>query len=257
MQRRTAAGPALLVVLLLGVLATTAACGDAVGTVDSPVAAGGTQSSDGCPPPATDGENAAVDYVAFLHVDGAMYVMQSTADRTALDPSRVGEVVDVIRCTLSERHPELHRQLQDGDAAFLPTGSKVHAFTGGDRRLRLTAQDEDGTWRIYEADRTKTAQTGADLLDLGAGVRSIEVRDAETGETVLTSTADPATVTRITDDVLAAKVLRDPPEDSEDMRFVRFVLDDGTFLQRTWYPSDGVLAGALRAPASLDALQPH
>jgi hypothetical protein len=120
--------------------------------------------------------------------------------------------------------------------------------------LRLAVR-EDGVWHVYEVSDVKGAHGGADLLDISGDVRSIELRDGDTGSHVLTTLSDRSKVSRIVAGVLSA---RTTPVDFEALDesplFVRFVLGDGTYVERPWHVKAGLLATQLAAPQELALL---
>ena len=56
--------------------------------------------------------------------------------------------------------------------------------------------------------------------------------------------------------VLAAPAFASPPDDLGSPVFVRFLLADGTWVQRPWNREGGVLAQQIEAPAELEQLFP-
>jgi hypothetical protein len=195
-----------------------------------------------------------IDWVPFVRVHGRTFTAAGSSQPIVVRADRVGDVVGVVGCRIADAVMDPSYRPRDGDAAFLPVGTAVHAFSGGRSDLRLAAP-ENGSWRVYEVTDLPAARTGADLLDLGAGVVRIELRDGDTATHLLASVSDDTTVRRIVRAVLAAATVPLKPGGvSESPLFVRFVLPDGTFVERPWQVRARLLANRLRAPAELSLL---
>ena len=146
--------------IALGVALMLAGC-----SIDSQVGTGvqatatmssSLQQSSGCPSLAiTPGHGVAVDYVDFIHAYGTFYVIPESLGLppqvvTAAD---IGDVQLVVGCALSPLNDQAGAAPptpRDGDAAFVPAGTPVHAVKGWPKSCRLAAQ-HDGGWHIYLA----------------------------------------------------------------------------------------------------------
>lgn len=252
MTSRTAALAALAATVALLV----AGCGSEQPT--RVVTTAGTHGPPGCPPPDASPEGdrrAVIDWVDFVQVDGRMYSRYGDSSPARVAPALIGPVQARVLCTISEVVSDPDFVMRDGDASFLPAGTELHSFSDARPALRLAVQ-VGGIWAVYETTDVPQARTGADLLDLGGEVRSVELRDADTAERVLASVDDQVSVRRLVAEVLAAPVIANPPDDLGSPVFVRFLLADGTWLQRPWSREAGVFALRVEAPAALAQLFP-
>jgi hypothetical protein len=238
-------------VVAAAAVAVLAACGESAPTrtvsagIDAPsscVSAGGEGS-------------AAIDWVDFVHVRGRMYTHLGP-DSPTVPATAVGAAEARVLCRIADVVGDPSYRPRDGDAAFLPEGTELHRFGDAAPALRLVAL-VDGAWRVYEVMDDATARTGADLLDLSGGVDGIDLLDGETGQRVVATVDDPATVRRLVDAVLAAPTLASAPDDVGDPVFLRFRLADGTTITRAWHRPAGVLAMRIDVPAELDAAFPQ
>lgn len=205
-----------------------------------------------CPPPDA-ADNAALDFVPFVVVDGVMF--HSTFSPTVTVPeSALGDVVATVRCRIADTVGNPEFLPREGDAAYLAAGTELREVVGYRTDFRLAAREE-GAWRLYEPHEVPGAETGADLLDIGGKVERIHLVEGDRGEDVLRTVDDPAVVRRVVDAVLAAPVLADDTRfdrmGNEATMFVRFDLVDGTAVQRSWHVEAEVLAGHLEAPPAL------
>ncbi|MGH8938906.1 MAG: hypothetical protein ACRDV2_06100 [Actinomycetes bacterium] len=228
-----------------------AACGD--GATVRAVSPGNDEAAHAAPcPPSDAAGDAVIDWVEFVRLDGVMYSGVDPAN--TVDSALVGEQVARVRCRIGDIVSNPDFRARDGDAAYLPAGTALHAFGDADPDLRL-AVEQEGAWRVYEADRRDTARHGSDVLDLGGGVERVELRDGDTGERVLGTVDKPPEVDAIVQAVLSAGTVEPDYDVAESPLFVRFVLTDGTYVERDWLAGQGVLGSVIRAPQELDRLR--
>jgi hypothetical protein len=235
------------VAVLAPTLALLAGCGDsrpATTTVSA-----GVDAPAPCPRADATG-NAAIERVDFVRVRGRMYLWSGEATGSTVPAGSTGRVDSHVLCRIADVVSNPDYRGQDGDAAYLPAGTELRRFGTADPRLRLAA-GVDGVWRVYEVQDVASARTGADLLDLGGGVTSIDLLDGETGTRVLATVDDPETVGRVVDAVLAAKVQASPSDVLDAPELVAFHLVDGTTVRRPWFRAPGVLASSVQAPPEL------
>lgn len=206
-------------------------------------------------PRGSDGPATVVDYVPFLRHGGLQYVhWGSSAGEVRAE--QVGRQVGTVRCRLSDTAYDPDRSPQDGDAAFLPVGTALHALEGADPTVRLVARGDDG-WQLYELDDDPAARRGEDLLDLREVV-AVHLVEAERGEDVVRSVTDSAEVARVVDAVAQAPLHHRQDQQAQvegPQWFVRFDLARGPSVQRAWYPDGRWLFPRISSPQELhDAL---
>jgi hypothetical protein len=224
-----------------------AGCGDApAGTT---TVSAGVDAPAPCPPKDAEGD-AVIDWVDFVRVHGRRYVRTGETTGSTVPADATGRVHSHVLCRIAGVVGNPDYQARDGDASYLPAGSELRQFGTADPRLRLAAR-VDGVWWVYEVQDVDSARTGADLLDLGGGVTSIDLLDGETGTRVLATVDDPTTVRHVVDAVLAAKVQASPSDILDAPEFLAFHLADGTTVRRPWFRAPGVLATSVQAPPEL------
>lgn len=147
-------------VVLLSAAMVLTACGTATrppvagtGVVDGGGSDPTSASQSACRDTSTDGVSTVmVDWVDFLQLHGVQYV---AADRQgspqSVSPQELGAVVGRITCMLSAlKFTKQPGPAVDGDAAFLPVGTEVHAIRGMPPSCRVTAKHQ-GVNRVYVA----------------------------------------------------------------------------------------------------------
>lgn len=93
-----------------------------------------------------DVHDVVIDYADVLHFDGRDY--QST-DNTPLKQGALGSGVGHVACTLTgPGHVDPAYQMQDGDAAFIPTGTTIYTLKGVPAEQELAAE-HDGVMHLY------------------------------------------------------------------------------------------------------------
>ncbi|MEO7981726.1 MAG: hypothetical protein ABI807_12655, partial [Sporichthyaceae bacterium] len=166
--------PLLLAPLLAAALALPlGGCGDAAPTTT--VVSAGVDAPAPCPPADSEG-TAVIDWVDFVRVHGRVYSRAVATPGSTVDAADVAAVDSHVVCRIADVVGDPGYRARDGDASFLPAGTELHRFGSADPRLRLTA-NVDGEWLVYEVSEVDGARSGADLLDLGAGVASIDLLD--------------------------------------------------------------------------------
>ncbi|WP_345711914.1 hypothetical protein [Kineococcus glutinatus] len=91
-------------------------------------------------------------------VDGVVY-STGYGSGSVLDEEQVGDVVASVRCRIKDVVLDPEFTPRDGDAAYLPIGTEVHAVVGSPVTTRLAVL-EDGTWRLYTAGGSSAGSGG-------------------------------------------------------------------------------------------------
>ncbi len=224
----------------------------------------------GCPPPVTPDEAAIIEWVDFINLDGREYGRlvpnpQTLVPGIAIFPGAsfgpmapvpgdltrqdLGERVGVVCYRLSDLTLPPDYQTRSGDAGFLPVGTELRALEGYAPWFRVGAMVRGGL-AVYELVDRPDAETGADLFDISGKVRRIAFLAGRREPAAVT---DPQDIRTLVDALLAAKlypVEHRIPEDAYGTEVrLRFFLDDGTIVQRGYFPdADLVNARAVEPP---------
>ena len=149
----------LSIVALVGLpLLFTAACASPshlAGVADSGSSVDPTRSSataSACENTPRQGNSSVlVDWVDFVQLSGTQYLASRDPQVPPVAPAQLGAVVGRVRCQLSAlKFSQQPGPNVDGDAAFLPIGTEVHAIDGFEPSCRVAARI-DGANRVYLA----------------------------------------------------------------------------------------------------------
>lgn len=200
---------------------------------------------------------AVIDYAPFLRFDGREYMeVHSGPGEAQFDADDLRERVGETRCKLQDHNGDPSYVPQDGDAAFLPPGTPLHAVAGFDVTFRLAARTSEQVL-LFELDSTAGATQGRDLLDIHGRVQAITVNSDEgDGEDVLARITDPAEVDRLVQLVLDAPVEADARPTGVGVApryFLEFELMGRPAVARVLFPEDNLLQRGIRVPAAFTA----
>src|SRR5262245_44550049 len=92
-----------------------------------------------------------IDWVDFIRFGGITYTRPPVGSGRALNASDLGPVFATIHFKLDGNVQDPGYQSKDGDAAFLPAGTKVYAVKGYKPTFRLAAY-QNGEIQLYESD---------------------------------------------------------------------------------------------------------
>ncbi len=180
------------------------------------------------------------DYVDFVKWNGIDYIASFSSAGRAITDTDLGSEHFRVKQTLMTAGRGIGYQIQDGDAAFVPTGAPVHVLRGYAPTFRLAAR-HDGRLVLYEVNRNPAARRGGDLFDIEGKVMSIAVFDQKRSTTSVGRISEPTRVEELVRMVLDARVGGPAPVDpSTGQRpapvFVTlaFELKDGTITVRNY-----------------------
>ena len=109
----------------------------------------------------------------IFKLDSVIYGRRSWSDeKRYLEREWVGATIATIKFQDTSA-TGCRDDLLDGVASGVPVGTKVQRLDGYDPTFRLVVRNRDGHRYLYEAIRSETATTGADLLDFEGKVESI------------------------------------------------------------------------------------
>jgi hypothetical protein len=147
------------VAALVSVAVLLTACGNGsrpvvTGVVTDTVVASsrGSQAASACTDTPTGGTSTVmIDWIDFVRLDGIEYIADLEGRAPDVPATRLGPVVGRVTCQLSVlRFSQPPGPAVDGDAAFLPVGTEVHAIPGVAPTCRVAAK-VDGSVRVYLA----------------------------------------------------------------------------------------------------------
>lgn len=90
-----------------------------------------------------------IDYLNVVRLGGITYLAQSPPGGRPIASGDLGPVVRPLRTRLADLNDPA-RLLRDGDAAYLPVGTKLHQLKGYLPRFRLSASNQ-GQLLLFEA----------------------------------------------------------------------------------------------------------
>ena len=199
------------------------------------------------------GASTIIDYITF---DGIDYLRWSEEPGRALTRDDLGIEFGAIDCSFGEDLRGCPFGT-DASAAFLPAGTRVYAVRGHPTSFRLAAVWQ-GRVFLYQAWRNPRAKTGGDLWAIAGKVRKVEVQLGQPiGDTPRTPiTIDhPASQGSVLRIITKAPTRREQPHAyGQPAYWLTFWLDDGTTLERPYYPEDGELMGGVVAGAEFRAI---
>lgn len=199
-----------------------------------------------------------VDYFDLVRWNGIDYMASFAQVGRAITDADLGPEYFRVKQTLATAGRGAYYQVQDGDAAFVPTGNPVFTLRGYAPTFRLAAH-HDGRLVLYEAHINPAARTGRDLLDIEGKVVAIALLDQKRATKVLARIAEPPRVEALIRLVLDGRVggAQPPTETSAQRRAPDFVmlafeLKDGTASVRGYdlvsssMPPNLAIAGSFR-----------
>lgn len=102
-----------------------------------------------------------IDYIDFLQHDGRQYLAGLT-EVSPVSSTQLGEVVLLSKCSFTALNDTTNQDPgppRDGDTAFLPPGTAIHAVDGWEPECRLAAE-RDGRIHVYLAQEPNGKRAG-------------------------------------------------------------------------------------------------
>ena len=194
-----------------------------------------------------------LDFVTF---DGIDYIRWAKEAGRALTPEDLGVEFAVVGCSFAEDRRGCPYGT-DAAAAFMPTGSRIHAVKGYSTDFRLAAVWKDKIF-LYQAWRNPRAKVGGDLYAIAGKVRAIDV---QRGEPTWASSGTPVRISSPEDadllvNMIVRGVMRRPQAHAfgEVRYWLTFWLDDGTTLGRPYFVETRELMGGVSLPEDFTRL---
>jgi hypothetical protein len=196
------------------------------------------------------GTPSTIDRVDFVMVNGIQYEGATASIGRRLTDQDLGKTVGRVRCMLSDlSFDPSYNDLQNGNAASLPSGTVLYAVNGYASSFRLAAR-RSGQIVLYEADVSPAAHRGGDLLDLAGKVSKISI-DSDTGDGTnqIAAISDRANVDKLVGLLLAAPVDQHNEAGHASSRyFLIFHLDDGSAVMRAYFRDSGEVSRGILTP---------
>lgn len=126
---------------------------------------------------------AEIEWVDFLQINDIRYSRLDGAELPA-DSGGSGAKVGEITYMLSDHACADYKQ-KNGDAAFLPIGTAVHAMPGYKPSFRVVAGG-----KVYQVEENKQAATMGDLLDIAGKVKKVSLVSGMDGSDIGDFTAE-------------------------------------------------------------------
>ena len=116
-----------------------------------------------------------IEWVDFLLINDITYYYQPEAN---LDPhATAGDEIGIVTYKLAEQACSDHRS-ENGDAAFLPEGTKIYEYQGYLPTFRVIAITAEGN-KVYEVNRNPTARRVRDLYDIEHKIHRISLKEGK------------------------------------------------------------------------------
>lgn len=180
-----------------------------------------------------------MDYFDLVRWNGIDYMASFAQVGRAITDADLGPEYFRVKQTLTTAGRGAYYQVQDGDAAFVPTGDPVFTLRGYAPTFRLAAR-HDGRLVLYEVNNNPSAKLGRDLFDIDGKVSSIAILDQKRATTGIGRISEPTRVEALVRLVLDARVGGpapfDAPTDGQrpapQFATLSFELKDGTAMVR-------------------------
>ena len=181
-----------------------------------------------------------IDWVDFVVLNDINY-HRAYMDNYKLQKDKVGKVIGKVEFTVANNIYDPKYKVKNGDAAFLEKGTNIYKLKDYSTNFRVAVYSNN-EWILYEADSNPKAQNGEDLLDINNKVTRIGINSETDGETELATINDKATINRLVELVSNAKVNQNNDNHNGERYFIKFYLEDGSYVNRSYWIESGELS---------------
>lgn len=169
-----------------------------------------------------------IEWIDFIQINDIVYYYKPDMKVSA---NEAGNPAGTIQYTYtSEEHPCPKDTRDNGDAAFLPTGTTIYHLKDYKPSFRLLAK-EQAKWKVYEVIRNPQATTVRDLYDIEGRIDKITLKK---GAVQLT----PGELKEFVNTILDAKLLDEKTyakTRAAEPVFLTFHLNDATTVSFTYW----------------------
>jgi len=187
-----------------------------------------------------------IDWVDFVVIGDIHYLRNYNVGNKLLEES-IDAVIGKVKFNVSNNIKDINYKVKNGDAAFLPKGTKIYKIKGYKPEFRIIVNTA-GEWRIYEADSNSGAKKGEDLLDISGKVLYISINSETDGMTELVAIKGKADIDKLVNMALIAKVNQSSQEQDGQRYFIAFHLLDGSNTTRCYWIDSGELSRGILLP---------
>lgn len=184
-----------------------------------------------------------IDWVDFVVLNDINY-HRGYMDNYKLQKDKVGKVIGKVEFTVANNIYDPKYKVKNGDAAFLEKGTNIYKLKDYSTNFRVAVYSNN-EWILYEADSNPKAQIGEDLLDINNKVTRIGINSETDGKTELATINDKATINKLVEFVLTAKINQNNDNYNGERYFIKFYLDDGTYVNRCYWLESGELSSGI------------
>jgi hypothetical protein len=187
-----------------------------------------------------------IDWVDIIMLNDIQYIGNYN-NGNELTENSIGDVIGEVEFNVSENIKDSGYKVKNGDAAYLPKGTRIYKLKDYKQEFRIAVNIEK-EWRIYEADTNPGAKKGEDLLDIRDKVSSIIISRETDGMTELRAVTDKADMDKMVNTVLNAEVDQSIREQDGERYFISFGLLDGSNVTRCFWIDSGELSRGILLP---------
>jgi hypothetical protein len=192
------------------------------------------------------GTGTLIDWVDFIVLGDIQYVGNYYGDNKLVEGS-IDKVIGEVKFNVSNNTKKTDYKLKNGDAAYLPKGTKIYSINGYKPEFRIAVNTE-GEWRIYEADTNPGAKKGEDLLDISDKVLYIGINNETDGTTELGAIKGMTEVGNLVNIVLNSDVDQSSHVYDGQRYFISFHLQDGSSITKCYWIDSGELSRGIMLP---------